>query len=112
MRVDLFLMPSAFEPCGLSQMNAMRYGTLPIVHETGGLADTVKAYNHQTIEGTGFSFYDFNAGTLLNTIDRALTVYYDFPKQWQQLVKQAMAEENSWEKAADAYVEVYQKLMD
>ena len=109
---DLFLMPSAFEPCGLSQMNAMRYGTLPIVHETGGLADTVKAYNHQTIEGTGFSFYDFNAGTLLNTIDRALTVYYDFPKQWQQLVKQAMAEENSWEKAADAYVEVYQKLMD
>lgn len=108
---DMFLMPSGFEPCGLSQMNSMRYGTLPIVHETGGLADTVKAYNHVTVEGTGFSFYDFNARTLLSIIDQALIVYYDFPKQWEQLVTQAMSEDNSWEQAADAYVEQYEYLL-
>ncbi|MDN6195092.1 MAG: glycogen synthase GlgA [Atopostipes suicloacalis] len=109
---DLFLMPSAFEPCGLSQMNAMRYGTLPIVHETGGLADTVEAYNHETAEGTGFSFYDFDAETLLNTIDHALTIYYDFPKQWKKLIQQAMAEENSWEQAAEVYLEEYDRLLN
>lgn len=108
---DMFLMPSGFEPCGLSQMNSMRYGTLPIVHETGGLADTVKSYNHETVEGTGFSFYEFNANVLLETIDRALTIYYDYPKQWRQLIKQAMTENNSWEQAADAYIEQYEYLL-
>ena len=108
----MFLMPSGFEPCGLSQMNSMRYGTLPIVHETGGLADTVKAYNHVTVEGTGFSFYDFNAETLLKIIDQALIVYYDFPEQWEKLVHQAMSEDNSWEQAADAYVEQYEYLLE
>lgn len=108
---DMFLMPSAFEPCGLSQINSMRYGTLPIVHEVGGLADTVKPYNHETHEGTGFSFYGFNVYTLLNTIDHALTIYYDFPDQWEQLMVQAMSEDNSWEQAAEAYVEHYENLV-
>lgn len=107
---DAFLMPSAFEPCGLSQMNSMRYGTLPIVHETGGLADTVIPYHHLTGEGTGFSFYDFDDYTMRTVIDHALTVYYDYPEQWQQLIQQAMAEDNSWETAADAYVEQYKRL--
>lgn len=109
--IDIFLMPSAFEPCGLSQMNSMRYGSLPIVHETGGLADSVKAYNHLTVEGTGFSFYDFNADILLATIDRALTIYYDYPEQWEKLILQAMTEDNSWEQAAEAYVEQYNYLV-
>lgn len=109
---DMFLMPSAFEPCGLSQLNSMRYGTLPIVHEVGGLADTVKAYNHVTQEGTGFSFYDFNVYTLLNTIDQALTIYYDFPEQWEKLIQQAMSEDNSWENAAEAYVQQYEYLLE
>ena len=108
---DLFLMPSAFEPCGLSQLNAMRYGTLPLVHEVGGLADTVIPYNDQTGEGTGFSFYDFNVNTMLQTIDRALTVYYDFPDQWQQLIHQAMQKDHSWNKSAQAYVDQYQALL-
>lgn len=108
---DMFLMPSAFEPCGLSQINSMRYGTLPIVHEVGGLADTVKPYNHVTHEGTGFSFYGFNVYTLLNTIDQALTIYYDFPEQWEKLVRQAMDEDNSWEKASEAYEKHYKNLV-
>lgn len=107
---DMFLMPSAFEPCGLSQMNAMRYGTLPIVHEVGGLADTVHPYNSATGEGTGFSFYDFDTATLLSIIDYALTIYYDDPKQWQSLIKQAMTENNSWESAAAEYVKQYKFL--
>lgn len=109
---DMFLMPSAFEPCGLSQINSMRYGTLPIVHEVGGLADTVKPYNHVTHEGTGFSFYGFNVYTLLNTIDQALTIYYDFPEQWEKLIQQAMSEDNSWENAAEAYVQQYEYLLE
>lgn len=108
---DMFLMPSAFEPCGLSQMNSMRYGTLPIVHETGGLADTVEPYNHVTAEGTGFSFYDFTDATMRKIIDLALSVYYDYPDQWEKLIKQAMSENNSWEHAADTYVEQYNQLI-
>ncbi len=107
---DMFLMPSEFEPCGLSQINSMRYGTLPIVHEVGGLTDTVKPYNHITNEGTGFSFYKFDVHTLLQTIDHALAIYYDFPEQWEKLIVQAMNEENSWEKAAEAYIEQYKYL--
>jgi len=107
---DMFLMPSEFEPCGLSQMNSMRYGTLPIVHEVGGLADTVIPYHHVTDEGTGFSFYDFDAYTMMNTIDHALTIFYDYPKQWQNLIQQAMEKDYSWESAAEAYIEQYEKL--
>lgn len=108
---DMFLMPSAFEPCGLSQMNSMRYGTLPIVHEVGGLADTVDPYDVTTGEGTGFSFYDFNAYTLTNITKYALKIYYENPEIWSSLVKQAMLENNSWEKAAEAYIQQYQLLL-
>lgn len=108
---DLFLMPSAFEPCGLSQLNSLRYGTLPIVHETGGLVDTVRSYNMETGEGTGFSFYDFDMQTMLDTIDRALTVYYDKPKHWKQMMKQAMNQNNSWEKSAQDYIDQYKYLV-
>lgn len=107
---DAFLMPSVFEPCGLSQLNAMRYGTLPIVHEVGGLADTVHPYHHDTAEGTGFSFHRFDVGTFLWVIDHALTVYYDYPAQWHQLQMQAMSQDNSWEKAAQNYLREYKYL--
>ena len=91
-------------------MNSMRYGTLPLVHEVGGLRDSVFPYHHVTGEGTGFSFYDFDAYTMRSSIDQALTIYYDYPEEWANLVKQAMEEDNSWEKAAEAYVEHYKRL--
>lgn len=109
---DLFLMPSAFEPCGLSQMMSMRYGTLPIVHETGGLRDTVTAYNQYTGEGTGFSFDIFSSRVMADTIYRALDVYKNRPDNWKQLVKQAMSRDFSWEKPVKAYIELYQELLN
>ncbi|MGO4936785.1 glycogen synthase GlgA [Fundicoccus sp. Sow4_H7] len=109
---DMFLMPSAFEPCGLSQMISMRYGTLPIVHEVGGLADTVEPYNAFTGEGTGFSFYDFDSWTMLQTIYRALDVYYNQPDAWHGLVRNAMNKDFSWEKPAKMYIDLYQELLD
>ncbi|MER2226056.1 MAG: glycogen synthase GlgA [Carnobacterium sp.] len=108
---DLFIMPSAFEPCGLSQLNSLRYGTLPIVHETGGLKDTVQPYNPYTGEGTGFSFNDFRSTVMVETIDRALTVYYDEPKNWTSLVKQAMSKDFSWEKSTNDYIQVYTAMV-
>ena len=108
---DLFLMPSAFEPCGLSQMMSLRYGTLPIVHETGGLKDTVIPYNIATGEGTGFSFYEFNGYTMLGTIYRALDVYENQPKAWECLVEQGMNADFSWEKPAKKYIEIYESLI-
>ncbi|MGO2603218.1 MAG: glycogen synthase GlgA, partial [Alkalibacterium gilvum] len=104
---DFFLMPSAFEPCGLSQLNSLRYGTLPIVHEVGGLVDTVDPYNEFQEQGTGFSFYDFDSITMLNTIDRALTVYYDKPESFKKIQARAMSINNSWEKSAQEYIEHY-----
>lgn len=109
---DLFLMPSAFEPCGLSQMMSMRYGTLPLVHETGGLRDTVEPYNQYTGAGTGFSFDIFSSRVMAETIYRALDVYKNHPAHWQQLVKQAMSRDFSWEKPAKAYIDLYQELLD
>lgn len=108
---DLFIMPSAFEPCGLSQLNSLRYGTLPIVHETGGLKDTVQPYNPYTGKGTGFSFNDFRSSVMVETIDRALTVYYDEPKNWASLVKQAMSKDFSWEKSTNEYIQVYTAML-
>ncbi|MBK0348336.1 glycogen synthase GlgA [Aerococcaceae bacterium zg-ZJ1578] len=108
---DMFLMPSAFEPCGLSQMMSMRYGTLPIVHETGGLKDTVQPYNQFTGEGTGFSFYGFNSWNLLSTIYNALTVYYQRPEHWQGLMHQAMTRNFSWENPTKEYLAIYQQLL-
>lgn len=108
---DFFLMPSLFEPCGLSQLNSLRYGTLPIVHEIGGLADTIDPYNKWTGEGTGFSFYDFNVETLLDTIDSALTAYYEDPKAFREIQMNAMKKDNSWEKSAREYIDQYKYII-
>ena len=105
-------MPSAFEPCGLSQMLAMRYGTLPIVHETGGLVDTVQAYNQFTGEGTGFSFSPFNAQTMLDVINLALHIYRNDQETWKQLVEQAMKSDFSWEGPAQDYIKLYEELLN
>ncbi|MBF0780627.1 MULTISPECIES: glycogen synthase GlgA [unclassified Granulicatella] len=109
---DLFLMPSAFEPCGLSQLMALRYGTLPIVHETGGLKDTVIPYNQFTGEGTGFSFQTFDSDIMMHVIYQALDVYYNAPKQWIQLVKQAMNAKFDWEKPALDYMNTYKEITE
>ncbi|MGP6139991.1 glycogen synthase GlgA [Jeotgalibaca sp. A127] len=108
---DIFLMPSAFEPCGLSQMISMRYGTIPIVHEVGGLKDTVIPYNQITGEGTGFSFWGFNGYNLLGTIYRALDVYEEEPEQWGKIIHQAMSSDFSWTHPAQDYLSLYQSLV-
>ncbi len=108
---DSFLMPSLFEPCGLSQLMSMRYGTLPIVRETGGLKDTVEAYNEYEQTGTGFSFKNYNAHEMLNTIRYALRIYYDQRKEWDEMVKRAMKQDFSWERSARAYEELYGKIL-
>lgn len=108
---DFFLMPSAFEPCGLSQLMAMRYGTLPIVHETGGLRDTVQPYNQYTGEGTGYSFNRFDGWTMLQTIYYALDVYYNQPGAHKQLVDQAMTRDFSWTGPTQEYLALYRSLL-
>ena len=108
---DLFLMPSLFEPCGLGQLIALAYGTIPIVRETGGLNDTVHSYDEETGEGNGFSFTNFNAHDMSHTIHRAIEFYHDKPV-WERLVKQAMTEDYSWEKSALAYKKLYKSLME
>lgn len=108
---DLFLMPSAFEPCGLSQMISMRYGTLPIVHEVGGLRDTVQPYNQYTGEGTGFSFYQFDGHTMMNTIYQALNVFFNHPNDWNKMVKQAMETDFSWKQPTKDYIKLYKELL-
>lgn len=107
---DAFLMPSRFEPCGLSQLFSMRYGTLPIVRETGGLKDTVIAYNEYTGEGTGFSFANYNADEMLGTIYYAMDVYYNHHEQWNKIVSNAMAMDYSWSVSADKYIKMYSEL--
>lgn len=107
---DLFLMPSAFEPCGLSQMMAMRYGSLPLVRETGGLKDTVVPYNHVTGEGTGFSFANYNAHDMLHVIEEAERLFRNAPETWNSLVEQAMAADFSWRKSALEYKEIYERV--
>ena len=107
---DMFLMPSLFEPCGLSQMIAMRYGTLPIVRETGGLKDTVQPYNQFTGEGTGFSFANFNGDEMADTVFRAARLFWDDREAWNKLVDNAMDADFSWEKSANTYLDVYYGL--
>lgn len=107
---DAFLMPSQFEPCGLSQLMSMRYGTLPIVRETGGLKDTVEPYNEYEQTGTGFSFKNYNAHEMLHTIQYALRIYYDYRKEWDAMVKRAMKQDFSWERSAKEYEELYEKI--
>lgn len=104
---DMFLMPSKFEPCGLSQIIAMRYGTLPIVRETGGLKDTVIPYNEFTGEGTGFSFSNFNGDEMGDAVFRAARLFWDNRDAWDQLVTQAMSQDFSWTRSADKYLDLY-----
>ncbi|WP_028399688.1 glycogen synthase GlgA [Ectobacillus panaciterrae] len=106
---DLFLMPSLFEPCGLGQLIALRYGVLPIVRETGGLNDTVQSYNEVTGAGNGFSFANFNANDMLHTIRRAISYYYQ-KDIWDALVKKAMSQDYSWRQSAVKYKELYEEL--
>lgn len=107
---DLFLMPSKFEPCGLSQMIAMRYGAVPIVRETGGLNDSVKSYDDLSGSGSGFSFKNFNAHDMLYTIERAISIYRDQPR-WEKLVQQVMELDFSWEQSAKQYNLLYEELI-
>ena len=104
---DMFLMPSKFEPCGLSQIIAMRYGTLPIVRETGGLKDTVIPYNEFTGEGTGFSFTNFNGDEMGDAVFRAARLFWDNREAWNQLVTQAMSQDFSWTRSGDKYLDLY-----
>ncbi|MBQ9827889.1 MAG: starch synthase, partial [Lachnospiraceae bacterium] len=102
---------SLFEPCGLSQMIAMRYGTLPVVRETGGLKDSVIPYNQYTNEGTGFSFANYNAHEMLFTVKNAARVYRDEPEVWSRLMDNAMRADFSWERSAESYKKIYQGLV-
>lgn len=106
---DIFLMPSRFEPCGLGQLMAMRYGSIPVVRKTGGLADTVIPYNRYTGEGTGFAFENYNAHELLFAIKDAI-YHYNAPESWWNIVKQAMEKDFSWKESASLYEELYEKL--
>lgn len=107
---DMFVMPSRFEPCGLGQMISMRYGTVPIVKETGGLKDTVVPYNEYDDTGYGFTFSDYNAHDMLYTIKRALSFYND-QNTWNKLVKRVMEQDFSWEKSALEYEKLYRKAV-
>ena len=107
---DAFLMPSAFEPCGLSQLISMRYGTVPIVRETGGLRDTVTPYNEYTGEGLGFSFDNFNSSDMLHVINYAKDVYYNKPEAWKGLVRSCMKKDYSWQISADKYIQLYSEV--
>ena len=109
---DAFLMPSRFEPCGLSQLMSLRYGTLPIVRETGGLKDTVHAYNEITDEGTGFSFTRYDAWDMLNTIRYAEKIYFDHRDSWNRMVLRAMNEDFSWDASARQYEKLYDELAE
>lgn len=107
---DMFLMPSRYEPCGLNQLYSLKYGTVPIVRKTGGLADTIEDYDPETGKGTGFVFKNYDATELLNTIKLALQVYQD-KKAWSRLMRNGMNKDFSWEASAKKYVELYQKAM-
>ncbi len=108
---DIFLMPSQFEPCGIGQLIALRYGTLPLVRETGGLKDTVKPYNQFTDEGNGFSFMNYNAHDMLHTIEQAVGLYRYQPKKWKQLAERAMKLDYSWDASSKEYINLYKSLI-
>ena len=107
---DAFLMPSLFEPCGLSQLMSLRYGTVPIVRETGGLKDTVIPYNEYESSGTGFSFANYNAHEMLNAIRYAEKIYYDNKREWNKLIDRGMTQDYSWNSSARKYEELYYQL--
>ena len=107
---DALLVPSRFEPCGLTQLNAMHYGTLPIVRETGGLKDTVEPYNTFSGEGNGFTFDRYESGLLLDAINRAKTLYFTNRYHWDEVVQRDMAKDVSWENSAKQYKDLYLEL--
>lgn len=109
---DAFLMPSLFEPCGLSQLMSLRYGTVPIVRETGGLKDTVEPYNEYEHTGTGFSFANYNVHELLHTIRYAMRIYYDDKRAWEGIVTRGMKQDFSWDSSAREYEVLYKKLIE
>ncbi len=108
---DMFLMPSKYEPCGLGQLISLRYGTIPIVRETGGLNDTVQSYNEATGEGNGFSFANYDAYDLLYTIRRAVDFYYNQPQVWEKLMRRGMKGDYSWSHSAEEYLKLYYSLL-
>ena len=107
---DMFLMPSLFEPCGLGQLIALRYGSIPIVRETGGLKDTVIPYNEYTEEGNGFGFRNYSQDELLNTIRYSLNIFKD-KNRWNKIIENSMKTDNSWEKSAKEYLRIYEELL-
>jgi len=106
---DMFLMPSLYEPCGLNQMYSLRYGTVPIVRRTGGLADSVEQFNTETGEGTGIVFDDFDSEGLEWALNTALDLHAQ-PEQWRRVVRNGMAQDFSWEKQGEKYVEIYGRM--
>ncbi len=108
---DLFLMPSKFEPCGIGQLLALRYGSIPVVRETGGLNDTVHAYNEETGEGNGFTFKDYNAHDMMYTLRRAVS-FYQKPEHWKKVTKNAFAGDYSWNVSAQQYMEIYNRVLE
>ena len=106
------LLSSQFEPCGIAQMNAMHYGTVPIVHETGGLVDTVVPFNERADKGTGFCFYSFTPEVFLNTIENAADVFWNQKEKWHSLKVRAMEKDFSWTASAKIYIEEYKKLLN
>ena len=108
---DAMLMPSRFEPCGLTQLISLRYGTVPIVRETGGLKDTVIPYNEYEGTGTGFSFTNYNADEMLKIINYSKEIYYDHRDDWNKMVVRGMKEDFSWDKSAVKYMELYNKVL-
>jgi len=109
---DAFLMPSLFEPCGLSQLMSLRYGTVPIVRETGGLKDTVQPYNEYESSGTGFSFTNYNAHEMLRIINYAKNIYYKKKREWNKIIDRGMLTDYSWDLSAKKYEELYEKLLE
>lgn len=107
---DLFLMPSLFEPCGLSQLYSLRYGTLPIVRKTGGLADTVKQICDGATQGNGFVFDNYDSYEMLNKIREAVDMYYNRREEWMNVMKRAMDQDFSWTSSAKKYIALYNKL--
>ena len=107
---DALLVPSLFEPCGLTQLIAMRYGTIPIVRETGGLKDTVQPFDSARNEGNGFTFCQYEAGLLLNAINQAKTLYFTDRWRWDEMIRRNMEKDVSWEKSARQYLDLYHSL--
>lgn len=103
----MFLMPSRFEPCGLGQIISLRYGAIPVVRATGGLAETIIDYDTDLEHGNGFSFHHFSSTEMINTIERALKLYYEKPEEWGKLIVRALETDFSWNRSAKKYEDLY-----